>query len=364
MPRWLSEGISVYEEVQENPAWGMEMLPQFREWIIKGEMQKVGELSKAFINAPSPMHVQFAYFQSYLVVDYIAQEYGIDAVKEILNDLGQGILINEALNRRTDSLEELEEGFVKFAKARAESFAPDVDWSAPEPTVLRDPVQLANFVTANPNNNIGLKNAGAQLIQEKKWAEAEATLRHLIEIFPQDVGDDNARQMLAKVYRETNRPDEEQQILEEHVAIASDSVTAYQRLIEIYTDQENNAGVMAMTDKLFAVNPLMKSPWKLRAMAAEATNEPDAAIEAWRSLVTLQPEDPALVHYRLGKLLHAKGDPEAKRHVLMALEEAPRYRDAHRLLLEIVSGVKTTTDEPAKQADEKPDSEEKQGSKS
>ncbi len=342
----------------------MEMLPQFREWILEDEMQKVGELSKAFINAPSPMHVQFAYFQSYLVVDYIAQEHGVEAVKEILNDLGNGVLINEALNRRTNSLEELEEGFVKFAKTRGENFAPDVDWTAPEPGVLRDPVQLGNFIVANPNNQIGLKTFAAQQIQEKQWGPAEAMLKHVIKIFPQDVSDSNARQMLARVYRETNRTTDEQKILEEHVAIASDSVTAYQRLIELYSDQNNQSGVMAMTDKLFAVNPLMKGSWKLRAGAAEATNNPEAAIEAWRSLLTLEPEDPALVHYRLARLLHAKNDPQAKRHVLMALEEAPRYRDAHRLLLQIISGAESKAEEQGDLPTEESATEQKSGSKS
>ena len=36
------------------------------------------------------------------------------------------------------------------------------------------------------------------------------------------------------------------------------------------------------------------------------------------------------------RLLKDKNPVEAKRHVLMALAEAPRFRQAHRLLLEIV----------------------------
>jgi hypothetical protein len=49
----------------------------------------------------------------------------------------------------------------------------------------------------------------------------------------------------------------------------------------------------------------------------------------------LDPPDPAVAHYRLAKLLHEKHDPAAKRHVLKALEEAPRFRDAQKLLLQI-----------------------------
>jgi hypothetical protein len=41
-------------------------------------------------------------------------------------------------------------------------------------------------------------------------------------------------------------------------------------------------------------------------------------------------------------------DPAAKRHVLQALEEAPRYREAHRLLLELAHANPTSTNAPAK----------------
>ena len=45
MPRWLSEGISVYEELQENPTWGQRMTPRYRQMILDGELTPVGELS-------------------------------------------------------------------------------------------------------------------------------------------------------------------------------------------------------------------------------------------------------------------------------------------------------------------------------
>jgi tetratricopeptide (TPR) repeat protein len=61
----------------------------------------------------------------------------------------------------------------------------------------------------------------------------------------------------------------------------------------------------------------------------------DRAIQAYRVLLQLDPPDPAEAHYRLAVLLHRQGDPGAKRQVLQALEEAPRFRDALRLLLQI-----------------------------
>jgi hypothetical protein len=51
----------------------------------------------------------------------------------------------------------------------------------------------------------------------------------------------------------------------------------------------------------------------------------------------LDPPDAAGAHYQLARLLYRTGHPAAKRHLLQALEEAPRFREAHKLLLEMTS---------------------------
>ncbi len=71
MPRWISEGISVYEERQKNPHWGETMIPPYREMILKGETTPISKLSSAFLNPKSGLHVQFAYYQSSMVVEYL-----------------------------------------------------------------------------------------------------------------------------------------------------------------------------------------------------------------------------------------------------------------------------------------------------
>jgi hypothetical protein len=52
-------------------------------------------------------------------------------------------------------------------------------------------------------------------------------------------------------------------------------------------------------------------------------------------LLQLDPPNPAEVHFKLARLLYRTGEPSARRHVLRALEEAPRYRAALGLLLEM-----------------------------
>jgi tetratricopeptide (TPR) repeat protein len=114
-------------------------------------------------------------------------------------------------------------------------------------------------------------------------------------------------------------------------------------LIELAALDEDWDVVRKTAEKYLAVNPLVPQPYRYLAKASEALEEPAAAIQAYRTMLLLDPPDPAEVHYRLARLLFQSGDPAAKRHVLKALEEAPRYRDAHKLLLQIVSGQKEDT---------------------
>jgi hypothetical protein len=52
----------------------------------------------------------------------------------------------------------------------------------------------------------------------------------------------------------------------------------------------------------------------------------------------LDPIDAAELHLKLATALRETSDlPAAKRHALLALEETPRYRAAHKLLLELAA---------------------------
>ena len=104
MPRWLSEGISVYEEKLRNPTWGQSINARYRAMVLGDALTPVSRLSGAFLSPPSPLHLQFAYYESALVVEYLVQNHGVETVKAILGDLSTGEPIEAVLERRTGSL--------------------------------------------------------------------------------------------------------------------------------------------------------------------------------------------------------------------------------------------------------------------
>jgi tetratricopeptide (TPR) repeat protein len=84
------------------------------------------------------------------------------------------------------------------------------------------------------------------------------------------------------------------------------------------------------------VNPLVPAPHREAARAWQQLGDAPRAIAEYETLLKLGGPPEPEAHFALGGLLKTAGKrPEAKRHALQALEEAPRYREALRLLKEL-----------------------------
>ncbi len=337
MPRWLSEGISVYEERQADPSWGEQMDPDYREMILGGQLTPISALSGAFLAPPTPQHLQFAYFQSSLVVEFIIGRYGLDALKAILHDLGEGIPINAAIAARTAPLEILERDFSAHTRDLAGKLAPALNWDRPAPALLipGSEAALAAWAQTHPDNYWMLQREATQLIDSKQWAAAKIPLQSLLDRYPRQSGPDSAYTLLAQVHRQLNETEAERAILFKLTALDDAAPGASLRLAELATAAGDWPTVERQARRALAVNPLIPAPWSHLALAGEKSGQPALAISAWRTLLQLDPPNPAELHYQLARLLHQAGSPEARRQVLLALEETPRHRAALKLLTEI-----------------------------
>jgi tetratricopeptide (TPR) repeat protein len=337
MPRWLSEGISVYEERQADATWGQTMNPRYREMILGDDLTPVSELSGAFLQPKSALHLQFAYYESSLVVEYLVEKYGLDTLKRVLVDLSVGMPINESLGRYTGSISALDKEFAEFARAQAKGLAPEADWAAPELPRRADAEMIAAWLKEHPNNYPGLTRLAQQQISDKKWLEAKETLEKMRKLYPQDAG---AHKLLAQVYRETGENPAEREVLEGLAALTDNDVEMFARLTALAAEEKNWSLARQQSLRWLAVNPLTPEPHRRAAAAAEALEDHALAADSYRALLQLNPFDPAEAHFRLAAALHKQGDAtQAKKHVLLALEEAPRYRAAQRLLLELTTPV-------------------------
>ena len=339
MPRWLSEGISVYEERLANPTWGQRMTAANRMRILNGRLTPIKDLSGAFLHPETSADLNFAYYQSSLVVENFIERYGIEKLKLVLADLATGLPIDPALERHLATLEQLDEEFRDFAAQMARDLAPNLDWEKHDLSAIRDdddPERLERWVADHPTSLQGLTLLSAQLIERREFSKAKPPLRKLVELFPEQVGNDSPYEMLADVHRELKESADEQKVLTQYAARTDSAVPSLLRLIELQSAAADWAGVQQTTQQLLSINPLLPQTQKARALAAEQLKDRPEALAALKALLMMEPDDPAELHFRLATLLHDAGDPDAKRHVVQALETAPRYREAQKLLLKIV----------------------------
>ena len=277
MPRWLSEGISVYEERQASPAWGQVMNPRYREMILGDELTPVGDLSSAFLTAKSDLHLQFAYYESSLVVQFLIEKFGVEKLRKILAELATGKEVNKAIAEHTAPLEKLEKDFAAYAKDLAGKLAPGLDFEKPKglaglpgarpangtvilPPVAPDGQPLLDPLKLHPKNFYVLTQAAKKLIAEKKFAEAKAPLQKLLEHYPTHTGADNALWLLANVHRELKETSQERLVLTKLAALDADAAEAYLRLMELAAATKDWPVVAENARRYLAVNPLVPQP--------------------------------------------------------------------------------------------------------
>jgi tetratricopeptide (TPR) repeat protein len=313
------------------------MTPEYREMILGEDLTPVSQLSGAFLDPKTPQHLQFAYFESSLVVQYLVQHHGLDTLKRILVDLGVGMPINRSLQRYAGSLEVLDREFAEYARQRARAFAPEVDWNQPDLPPGAGPLDLAAWNQEHPNGFWALQAEAKQWIRQQDWRAAKRPLERLLELCPEYTEADNAYWLLATVHGRLGETEQERAVLEQLAVRKGDAVDAYLRLMELAAQAQDGQATIEYGQRLMAVNPLHKAAHRYMGEAAEQVGDVPRAIESYRSLLLMDPADPARDHYRLARLLQKTGQrSSARRHVLQSLEEAPRFREAHRLLLQLV----------------------------
>jgi tetratricopeptide (TPR) repeat protein len=355
MPRWLSEGISVYEENQADASWGHHIDPHYREMLLGDDLTPVSKLSAAFISPPSELHLQFAYLESSLVVEFIVQRFGLEHLSAILKDLGKGLEINKSIQDHTVPMEAFERDFVEFAHNKAEQVGPGLGWekpvletsaattpgrgrrrgsSAPRRVPLDD-AAWAVWAKDRPANFYVLQRNAEQAAEEKNWPDARAASEKLLSLYPDFTGEDSVYRILAAACRNLGDTNTERKVLSRFVELDNEAPDACMRLMELGEAAGDWPSVMLNADRYIAVNPLVAPPYKFMAKAAAAAGDTTREISAWRALLELDLSDPARVHFRLAQLLAKTQPAEARRHVLQSLEEAPRYPAALQLLLDI-----------------------------
>ncbi len=341
MPRWLSEGISVYEEMQRHPNWGQKMTPDYRRMILEeDELTPIQNMSEAFFQPESGQHLMFAYYQSMLVVEYIVENFGIDSLRAILADLAGGRLIDDAIELHTTSLEKLEADFAESVIELAGGYGRGVDWTDPDPAEMNplSSLMVAAYLKRSPSNFAARQAYTSLMLDQKKWDEAATSADQLISLLPDFTGEGNGYTFKALALREAGYLAGEAEVLEDLASLSAEAYNTYLRLIDVKFEEESWDSVIANAERGLAINPFNQRIHYCQGCAHEARDEASLAVASFEHALRLDPANPSEVRFRLARLLQNEDETKARRYLLDSLADSPRYREAHGLLLEMVEG--------------------------
>ena len=332
MPRWLSEGISVYEERRHRDNWGEPANPLFIHWLRSGEFEPPSRMSRMFLAPKSPMHLQYAYYVASLVVEFWVEQFGHDGLLSLLSDLRDGLPITDAIARRTGSLEGLDQAFESFAKDRGGKLAPSLDM-----TPMDKEQRWNTWLDAHPNSYAALHRKLDEQIQQKAWTEAIVTAQSLYDSWPTDPTSSSALMKKMIIHREQNETEKVRECLLEIVSLDPHSTPPLERLIALDKESQDWESVANWCRNWLEIQPMRASVLEDLALAGQKTQQPQRVIDSLVALAHLDPLDPAELNFELAVAYDRLGQhPEqALRHCLMALEETPRYEQALKLLLKL-----------------------------
>ena len=95
VPRWLTEGFSVFEEKQRSPAWERGMDRELFDALANQDIPPVRLLNRLF-RGP---RILFGYYQGGLIVELIAKNHGFSKAIELLKAYGDDLDTEEAFQR-------------------------------------------------------------------------------------------------------------------------------------------------------------------------------------------------------------------------------------------------------------------------
>ena len=170
------------------------------------------------------------------------------------------------------------------------------------------------------------------LVDAEDWDAARTELEAIVANAGYIPGSENAHSLLAYIYRELGETDLERAALEQIATQEGNRIEPVTRLLEIALEQDTPPDVVRWANAWIAIKPIAIEPWRALFTTHARFRYEAEAIATGNVLVELDPPDIAQVHYELARQ-HQRRSPEvARRHALMSLEEAPRFRLAYQLL--------------------------------
>jgi len=181
----------------------------------------------------------------------------------------------------------------------------------------------------------GIKSIN-QLTKDSKWDEVIAKGREIEDIYPDYVEAGNVYDFVAEACLKKNDKTCAMEELGRYSKIGGRDPETMKKYAKLLADAGKPKEAAAALERLNYVYPLdAELHQRLGGLLLQTGDAPDAVRE-YQALVAMHPIDAADAHYNLARAFKAAGqNDQAREEAVLALEAAPNYKPAQKLLLEV-----------------------------
>jgi cellulose synthase operon protein C len=314
VPRWFTEGLAVHEEGQRSSEWRNRLTPDVVAAIRDKKLLPVAKLDRGFVSPDYPAQVIVSYFQAGSICDFIGEKWGQDKLLGMVHSYAQLETTPNAIQKTLGiTAAQFDTQFLVWINQKYGNESTHFEeWHK----------QLKQLVEA---------------LQRKQYDTVLKDGPAVLAMYPEYVEDANVYELMAVANREKNDPRSEAMILANYVKAGGESPGALKRLAELQTAAGDNSAAAATLEHLNYIYPV-KDEGLHRKLGdlLFAQKKFDPAIREYNAVIASNPVDRAGAEYNLAQAYLAAGQKDkAEDSVLAALEAAPGYRPAQKLLLEL-----------------------------
>jgi len=314
VPRWFTEGLAVYEETANgNPDWGDRLDPEDIHAIATHQLLPVAELDRGFIHPTYPAQVNVSYFQAGKICNFIAEKWGYDKILAMIEDY--------------KNLKPTPEVIQSEFKLKPEEF--DKQFFA----------WLDDSTKVTVNGFEDWKNkllAVAAAAKQKNWDKVIELGTPIRDVYSDYVEAGSVYEFLSDAYLAKNDKPHAIAQLERYAEVGGRDPALLKQLSALQEGAGDKRAAARTLERLDLIYLKDEDAHRHLGELDMELNNYNGAIREWGAVLAGGTVDPAGAHYELARALNAvHRSAEAKDEVLSALEVAPGYRPAQKLLLEL-----------------------------
>jgi cellulose synthase operon protein C len=314
VPRWLSEGLSVFEEWTTGPTPGVAIGPNVLDTFAAEKFLPIAKLDEGFMRPTYEGQVQMAYMQAGLMCLFADQRWGFTKLAQFLRAYNDDAMTTTQAVRGAFGVseEQFDKEFQAFMKQRFQAY-------------LGDPKRWASQM-----------QRAHTMLESRNFPAARDAAQAAILMLPEFTSDGSAYDVLAEAEAGLNNSAGAIGALIAWRKAGGWDPAGLRKLAALLLAAQRETDAAEVLAAVNYADPLtVDGHDQLGSLLLAQKKGPDALRE-YQVLLALQPLDSAAANFGLARAYRLTGDSaQARRRLLEALDTAPNYRPAQKLLLEM-----------------------------